>query len=134
MSLERHPGEWTYDPEAGAAYFYLYGAEAARSADMVELKAMVNLDYGEDGRPIGLEVIADWPEVSALAEMDDAPWGFKVVFTCHGAPAELMFDTLQDAETFAAWLVSADAGASAEIVEVGQEESAVPEEETDAGH
>lgn len=25
MSLEEHPGTWTYDPEAGAAYVYLHG-------------------------------------------------------------------------------------------------------------
>lgn len=25
MTLEEHPGTWTYDPEAGAAYIYLRG-------------------------------------------------------------------------------------------------------------
>lgn len=64
MALEEHPGAWTYDPEAGAAYVHLRGpiaqGEVARTVTMDE--AMVNLDLDADGRVIGIEILAEWPE------------------------------------------------------------------------
>ncbi|MFI7222770.1 DUF2283 domain-containing protein [Nonomuraea angiospora] len=63
MALEEHPGTWTYDPEAKAAYVYLRGPIAeggvARTVTMDE--AMVNLDIDADGRVIGIEILAEWP-------------------------------------------------------------------------
>ncbi|GAA4962103.1 uncharacterized protein YuzE [Nonomuraea thailandensis] len=63
MTLERHSGEWTYDPEAGAAYVYLRGpVPAGGAARTVPVDALVNLDYDPEGRVIGIEIIAKWPE------------------------------------------------------------------------
>jgi uncharacterized protein YuzE len=63
LTLERHPGEWTYDPEAGAAYVYLNGPIGKGEAALThELDAAVNLDYDADGRVVGVEIIAKWPE------------------------------------------------------------------------
>jgi uncharacterized protein YuzE len=63
MTSERRPGEWTYDPEAGAAYVYLHGPiEAGGVVRTTTLDATVNLDHDEDGRVIGIEIIAAWPE------------------------------------------------------------------------
>ncbi|MBG0827652.1 DUF2283 domain-containing protein [Planomonospora sp. ID67723] len=59
-----HPGTWTYDPEAEAAYVYLRGPIAPGGvAETIEVDdAMVNLDLDENGRVVGIEVIAAWPE------------------------------------------------------------------------
>lgn len=63
MTLERHPGEWTYDREVGAAYVTLYGPiPDGGVAVTTELDAAVNLDYDADGRVIGIEIVAEWPE------------------------------------------------------------------------
>ncbi|MEU7898404.1 DUF2283 domain-containing protein [Nonomuraea sp. NPDC049152] len=63
MALEQHPGTWTYDPEAEAAYIYLRGPIAPGGvAETVAVDhAMVNLDLDESGRVIGIEIIAAWP-------------------------------------------------------------------------
>ncbi|WP_327087791.1 DUF2283 domain-containing protein [Nonomuraea sp. NBC_01738] len=63
MSLEEHPGTWTYDAEAEAAYVYLRGPIAPGGvAETVTVDdAMVNLDLDEDGRVIGIEILAPWP-------------------------------------------------------------------------
>ncbi|WP_214321181.1 DUF2283 domain-containing protein [Nonomuraea sediminis] len=68
MSLESHPGTWTYDPEAGAAYIYLRGpipaGGVARSVSAED--ALVNLDLDETGTVIGIEIIAAWPGPASL--------------------------------------------------------------------
>lgn len=63
MTLEEHPGTWTYDPEAEAAYIYLRGPIAPGGvARMVTVDSpMVNLDLDESGRVIGIEILARWP-------------------------------------------------------------------------
>ncbi|WP_431902923.1 DUF2283 domain-containing protein [Nonomuraea sp. bgisy101] len=67
MTLEKHPGMWTYDPEAEAAYIYLRGPIApggvARTVPVDH--AMVNLDLDEDGQVIGIEIVAAWPAKEA---------------------------------------------------------------------
>ncbi|WP_157253181.1 DUF2283 domain-containing protein [Nonomuraea typhae] len=69
MTLERHPGEWTYDPEAGATYVYLYRPiPEGRVAVTTEIEAMVNLDFDADGYVIGIEIIARWPDASRLCD------------------------------------------------------------------
>ncbi|MFG1824780.1 DUF2283 domain-containing protein [Microbispora bryophytorum] len=57
MTLEEHPGTWTYDPEAGAAYVPLHGPiPPGGVAEMVTVdRPMVNLDLDENGRVIGIE-------------------------------------------------------------------------------
>lgn len=64
MILEEHPGTWTYDPGAEAAYVYLRGPIAPDGvAETVEVDdAMVNFDLDGNGRVIGIEIIAAWPE------------------------------------------------------------------------
>ncbi|MEV0382375.1 DUF2283 domain-containing protein [Nonomuraea sp. NPDC050643] len=65
MTLERHPGEWTYDPETGAAYVYLNGdIPAGGVAKTLSIEdAMVNLDLDADGKVIGVEIITgSWPK------------------------------------------------------------------------
>ncbi|MEU4542329.1 DUF2283 domain-containing protein [Nonomuraea dietziae] len=63
MTLEEHPGTWTYDPEAEAAYIHLRGPIAPGGvARMVTVDSpMVNLDLDENGRVIGIEILAAWP-------------------------------------------------------------------------
>ncbi|WP_084463574.1 DUF2283 domain-containing protein [Microtetraspora fusca] len=63
MSLEEHPGTWTYDPQAGAAYVSLHGPiPPGGVAEMVTVDSpMVNLDLDENGRVIGIEILATWP-------------------------------------------------------------------------
>ncbi|GHE33358.1 hypothetical protein GCM10017673_40370 [Streptosporangium violaceochromogenes] len=58
MTLDRRPASYTYDPEAGATYVYLNGPiPPGGVARTVPLEALVNLDYGPDGRIIGIEII-----------------------------------------------------------------------------
>ncbi|WP_222709291.1 DUF2283 domain-containing protein [Nonomuraea sp. C10] len=63
MTLEEHPGTWTYDPEAEAAYIYLRGpivpGGVARTVTVDS--PMVNFDLDESGRVIGIEILAAWP-------------------------------------------------------------------------
>ncbi|MFE3455391.1 DUF2283 domain-containing protein [Nonomuraea sp. NPDC059194] len=63
MALEEHPGRWTYDPEAEAAYVYLRGpippGGVARTVSVDS--PLVNLDLDESGRVIGIEILAAWP-------------------------------------------------------------------------
>jgi len=63
MALEEHPGTWTYDAEAEAAYMYLRGpippGGVARTVTVDD--ALVNLDLDESGRVIGIEILAAWP-------------------------------------------------------------------------
>ncbi|MER7503538.1 DUF2283 domain-containing protein [Nonomuraea pusilla] len=75
MTLERHPGEWTYDAEAGAAYVYLRGPIVDGGvAETVEVEgAMVNLDLDEDGRVIGIEIIGRWPDVCEAGSGEGCP-------------------------------------------------------------
>jgi uncharacterized protein YuzE len=63
VPLEEHSGTWTYDPEAEAAYIYLWGPIAPGGvARMVPVESpMVNLDLDESGRVIGIEILAAWP-------------------------------------------------------------------------
>ncbi|GGS88550.1 hypothetical protein GCM10010156_53790 [Planobispora rosea] len=62
LALEEHPGTWTYDPEAEAAYVYLHGPiPPGGVAETVTVDAMVNLDRDENGRVIGIEILAAWP-------------------------------------------------------------------------
>ncbi|GAA3103977.1 hypothetical protein GCM10017600_68870 [Streptosporangium carneum] len=68
MALEEHPGSWTYDPDAGATYFYLHGPiPDGGVARMVPVDAMVNLDLDADGRVIGIEILATWPQTPAAS-------------------------------------------------------------------
>ncbi|MEU8252124.1 DUF2283 domain-containing protein [Nonomuraea sp. NPDC048916] len=64
MTLDEHPGTWTYDTEAEAAYVYLRGPIAPGGvARTVSVDSpMVNLDLDESGRVIGIEILAAWPE------------------------------------------------------------------------
>ncbi|MFE3455395.1 DUF2283 domain-containing protein [Nonomuraea sp. NPDC059194] len=66
MALEEHPGSWTYDPEAEAAYVCLRGpippGGVARTVTVDG--PMVNLDLDESGRVIGIEILAAWPGAS----------------------------------------------------------------------
>ncbi|MGI5161361.1 DUF2283 domain-containing protein [Microbispora sp. CA-102843] len=73
MTLEEHPGTWTYDPEAGAAYVYLHGPiPPGGVAEMVTVdRPMVNLDLDENGRVIGIEILATWP--GARGNKEGAP-------------------------------------------------------------
>jgi uncharacterized protein YuzE len=53
----------TYDGQANAVYIHLTGDERPRSArmyacDPVDVDGMINLDFDEDGRLIGVEVLA----------------------------------------------------------------------------
>ncbi|GAA2365614.1 DUF2283 domain-containing protein [Nonomuraea africana] len=63
MTLEEHPGTWTYDPEAGAAYIYLRGpiAPGGVARTVTGDSPMVNFDLDENGRVIGIEILAAWP-------------------------------------------------------------------------
>ncbi|MFF4417067.1 DUF2283 domain-containing protein [Streptosporangium sp. NPDC001559] len=62
-ALERHPGSWTYDPDASATYVYLHGPiPDGGVARCVPVDAMVNLDLDADGRVIGIEILAAWPQ------------------------------------------------------------------------
>lgn len=67
MTLERHPGEWTHDPQAGATYLYLNPAatERAVARTVPSTGPIVNFDVDEDGRVIGIEIIAHWPSPQA---------------------------------------------------------------------
>lgn len=72
MTLERKPASYTYDPQAGATYVYLDGpippGGVARTA---QVDAMVNLDLDADGRVIGIEILAAWPEAPAVLGEED---------------------------------------------------------------
>jgi uncharacterized protein YuzE len=63
FSLEEHSGTWTYDPKAEAAYVYLRGPiPSGGVAKMVTVdNPMVNLDLDENGKVIGIEILAAWP-------------------------------------------------------------------------
>ncbi|MGW5686924.1 DUF2283 domain-containing protein [Nonomuraea sp. NPDC003754] len=63
MPLEEHPGTWTYDPEAEAAYVYLRGpiAPGGVARTVTVDSPMVNLGLDENGRVIGSEILAAWP-------------------------------------------------------------------------
>ncbi|WP_433364134.1 DUF2283 domain-containing protein [Streptosporangium sp. CA-115845] len=58
---------YTYDAEAGATYVALHGlvlpGDVTRT---VEVPATVNLDLDEGGQVIGIEILAAWPEASAV--------------------------------------------------------------------
>lgn len=61
MTLERHPGEWTFDPQAGAMYVYLRGPVPPGGVDgTLPVDATVNIDLDKDGRMIGVEIITQW--------------------------------------------------------------------------
>ncbi|GAA2690232.1 DUF2283 domain-containing protein [Nonomuraea recticatena] len=64
MTLEEHPGTWTYDPEAEAAYIYLRGpiAPGGVARTVTVDSPMANLGLDESGRVIGIEILAAWPE------------------------------------------------------------------------
>lgn len=48
------PASYTHDPQAGATYVYLDGPiPPGGVARTVPLEALVNLDYGPDGKIIG---------------------------------------------------------------------------------
>ncbi|MEV8639490.1 DUF2283 domain-containing protein [Streptosporangium sp. NPDC051023] len=67
--LERRPASYTYDSEVGATYVYLNGPiPPGGVASTVEVDAMVNLDLDGDGRVIGIEIIAAWPEAPTSPE------------------------------------------------------------------
>lgn len=63
MTLEEHPGTWTYDLEAEAAYVYLRGpiAPGGVARTVTVDSAMVNLDLDENGQVTGIEILAAWP-------------------------------------------------------------------------
>lgn len=69
--LERRPASYTYDAQAGATYVYLDDpiplGGVARTA---QVDAMVNLDLDADGRVIGIEVLAAWPQPAATPKED----------------------------------------------------------------
>lgn len=49
---------WTYDPEADAAYLYVSEGEAVATTVPGEGEAGgINLDFGADGRLVGIEVL-----------------------------------------------------------------------------
>lgn len=68
----------TYDPDVNAAYIYLsrdrYAGVAAKTypCDPIEVGGMINLDFDDDGRLIGVEVMDAnkmlAPEILAEAE------------------------------------------------------------------
>jgi uncharacterized protein YuzE len=63
MTLERHQGTWTYDPEAGALYLYLEApgvGPVVHTMDMGD-RAKVLADLDADGLVIGVEIINPWP-------------------------------------------------------------------------
>lgn len=69
-SEQRNAGTWTYDPKAGAAYVELCGpipaggvVKTARVED-----ALIHFDYDADGRVVGIEIIAEWPDASTLCD------------------------------------------------------------------
>lgn len=76
MTLERHPGEWTYDPECGIAYIYLRGpVDRAGVALTTEVDAALNLDYDHEGRVVGIEIMATWPDGAKLcASCERCTW------------------------------------------------------------
>lgn len=56
-------GTWTYDPEVGVAYVTLHGPIPEGGVAVTsEVDAAVTLDYDADGRVIGIEIVAEWPE------------------------------------------------------------------------
>ncbi|WP_326819771.1 DUF2283 domain-containing protein [Streptosporangium sp. NBC_01756] len=61
--MKRHPGTWTYDPEAEGTYVYLHGPISPGSAvrTVTVDDAMVNFDLDKDGKVIGIEILAAWP-------------------------------------------------------------------------
>ncbi|MDP9863156.1 MULTISPECIES: DUF2283 domain-containing protein [Streptosporangium] len=63
MALEERPGTWTYDPEAEGTYVYLRGPIPPGGAvrTVTADGAMVNFDLDEDGKVIGIEILAAWP-------------------------------------------------------------------------
>lgn len=68
------PASYTYDPQAGATYVYLDGPTLPGGvARTVEADAMVNLDYGPDGRIIGIEILGAWPEAPAAFKEERKP-------------------------------------------------------------
>ncbi|WP_449060816.1 DUF2283 domain-containing protein [Planomonospora algeriensis] len=72
--LEEHPGTWTYDPEAEAAYVYLHGPiPPGGVAETVTVDAMVNLDLDDSGKVIGIEIIAAWPDAEASDMAEGSP-------------------------------------------------------------
>lgn len=46
--------KWTFDPNADAAYLSLAEAPVART---LELSTNVMIDFGDDGRVLGIEVL-----------------------------------------------------------------------------
>jgi uncharacterized protein YuzE len=75
MMLERSPGEWTYDPEAKAAYVYLRGPipDGGVARTVTAEGAMVNFDLDEEGRVVGVEIIAEWPDAKAEPGLSAPP-------------------------------------------------------------
>ncbi|MEV0382372.1 DUF2283 domain-containing protein [Nonomuraea sp. NPDC050643] len=67
MTLERHPGEWTFDPKANAMYVTLRGPIPRGGVDAtLPVDATVNIDLDKDGRMIGVEIVTRWwPEEEA---------------------------------------------------------------------
>ena len=77
MTPERHHGEWTYDPEAGALYLHLDTPGVGPVVRTMEMgdRASVLADLDTDGRVIGVEIINPWPTFSvapALPEEETA--------------------------------------------------------------
>jgi uncharacterized protein YuzE len=63
LTLERHHGEWTYDPDAGALYLHLGTPGVGPVVHTMEMgdRASVLADLDADGRVIGVEIINPWP-------------------------------------------------------------------------
>ncbi|MEV4562236.1 DUF2283 domain-containing protein [Nonomuraea sp. NPDC049419] len=72
MALEEHPGTWTHDPEAKASYVYLRGsiAPGGVARTVTADSPMVNFDLDENGRVIGIEILAAWPGVEGTLPDD----------------------------------------------------------------
>ena len=67
-----------YDPVADAAYIRLRGGKVQETE---EIASGIHMDVGEDGRPIGFEIL------DASQVLDGVPHGVQFVILGENAPA-----------------------------------------------
>ena len=70
--MERHPAEWTYNPESGITRVTLNGTGLPGDATaMVTVSSVIGFHLDADGKIVGFEFHADLGQVEELARLSD---------------------------------------------------------------